>query len=156
VQLLPQLQKKYGMAVVLITHDLNLVRQFADRVAVMYLGRIVEIADKKSLYDTPRHPYTQALLSAIPVPDPSLVRKKILLDGDVPSPIDPPPGCRFHTRCAFAQARCRAESPPLEPVAQRHSVACHFWRDIPAFAALAEPAANAAQARLEQLQSRFV
>jgi oligopeptide transport system ATP-binding protein len=156
LNLLKDLQARFGLALVLIAHDLAVVKHAADRVAVMYLGRIVEIADKKSLYDAPRHPYTQALLAAIPVPDPSLVRAKLLLDGDVPSPIDPPPGCHFHTRCAFAQARCRAESPTLAPVAQRHSVACHFWRDIPAFAALAEPAANAAQARLEQLQSRFV
>ena len=156
LNLLKDLQARFGLALVLIAHDLAVVKHAADRVAVMYLGRIVEIAGKKSLYDTPRHPYTQALLAAIPVPDPGLVRPKILLDGDVPSPIDPPPGCHFHTRCAYAQARCRAQSPALEPVGQGHSVACHFWRDIPAFAALAEPVSNAAQARLEHLQSRFV
>ncbi|MBL8834299.1 MAG: ABC transporter ATP-binding protein, partial [Rhodospirillales bacterium] len=150
------LQGRFGMALVLIAHDLAVVKHAADRVAVMYLGRIVEIAGKDRLYGQPRHPYTQALLSAIPVPDPSVARARTLLEGDVPSPIDPPPGCHFHTRCAFAKDRCRAESPALEPVAAGHSVACHFWRDIPAFATLAAPPATNAQARLERLQARFV
>jgi len=156
LNLLKDLQGRFGMALVLIAHDLAVVKHAADRVAVMYLGRIVEIAGKDRLYGQPRHPYTQALLSAIPVPDPSVARARTLLEGDVPSPIDPPPGCHFHTRCAFAKDRCRAESPALEPVAAGHSVACHFWRDIPAFATLAAPPATNAQARLERLQARFV
>ncbi|MBI3503309.1 MAG: dipeptide ABC transporter ATP-binding protein [Proteobacteria bacterium] len=156
LNLLKDLQAKFGMALVLIAHDLAVVKHAADRVAVMYLGRIVEIADKDKLYATPRHPYTQALLAAIPVPDPSVPRNRTLLEGDVPSPIDPPPGCRFHTRCAFARERCRTESPQLAIAGKGHSVACHFWRDIPDFAVLAAPPANAALVRLERLQSRFV
>jgi len=123
---------------------------------VMYLGRIVEIADKAELYSQPRHPYTQALLAAIPVPDPSVARNRTLLEGDVPSPLAPPPGCHFHTRCAFAKDRCRRESPQLALAGKGHSVACHFWREIPDFALAAPPPAGAAQARLERLQSRFV
>jgi peptide/nickel transport system ATP-binding protein/oligopeptide transport system ATP-binding protein len=156
LNLLKDLQAKFGLALVLIAHDLAVVKHAADRVAVMYLGRIVEIADKASLYATPRHPYTQALLAAIPVPDPTAQRQRTLLEGDVPSPIDPPPGCHFQTRCTFAQARCRSDSPALTPTGPGHWVACHFWRDVPDFPALAEPVAGAAQARLEKLQSRFV
>ncbi len=156
LNLLKDLQAKFGMALVLIAHDLAVVKHAADRVAVMYLGRIVEIADKGGLYVRPRHPYTQALLAAIPVPDPSVARARTLLQGDVPSPIDPPPGCHFHTRCAFAKDRCRTQSPRLEPAGAGHSVACHFWRDIPDFAALSIPPDSPAQARLERLQGRFV
>ncbi len=156
LNLLKDLQGRFGMALVLIAHDLAVVKHAADRVAVMYLGRIVEIAGKDRLYGQPRHPYTQALLAAIPVPDPSVARTRTLLEGDVPSPIDPPAGCHFHTRCAFVRDRCRAESPALEQLAPGHSVACHFKNDIPAFAALAAPPETQAQARLERLQGRFV
>jgi len=156
LNLLKDLQAKFGMALVLIAHDLAVVKHAADRVAVMYLGRIVEIADKAELYSQPRHPYTQALLAAIPVPDPSVARNRTLLEGDVPSPLAPPPGCHFHTRCAFAKDRCRRESPQLAFAGKSHSVACHFWREIPDFALAAPPPAGAAQARLERLQSRFV
>jgi oligopeptide transport system ATP-binding protein len=156
LNLLKDLQAKFGMALVLIAHDLAVVKHAADRVAVMYLGRIVEIAGKADLYSRPRHPYTQALLAAIPVPDPSVARNRTLLEGDVPSPLAPPPGCHFHTRCAFAKDRCRRESPMLALAGKGHSVACHFWQEIPDFAVPAAPPPSAAQARLEKLQSRFV
>ncbi len=156
LNLLKDLQARFGLALVLIAHDLAVVKHAADRVAVMYLGRIVELADTATLYSAPRHPYTQALLAAIPAPDPSLARAKTLLEGDVPSPIDPPPGCHFHTRCRYAQPRCRTHAPTLDKISKGHSVACHFWRDIPAFAPATAPPDNEAARRLEKLQSRFV
>jgi len=156
LNLLKDLQARFGLALVLIAHDLAVVKHAADRVAVMYLGRIVEMADTATLYGSPRHPYTQALLAAIPAPDPSLARVKTLLEGDVPSPIDPPPGCHFHTRCRYAQSRCRMDAPTLEPAAKGQSVACHFWREIPAFSPATAPPDNEATLRLEKLQSRFV
>jgi oligopeptide transport system ATP-binding protein len=142
VNLLQDLQQRLGLAYIFIAHDLAVVKHIATRVAVMYMGEIVEHADKRELFGAPRHPYTQALLSAIPVPEPALRRRRILLPGDVPSPIDPPPGCRFRSRCAHARPRCEAETPRL-PAASPHGVACHFWRDIaasPIDAPLAETA----------------
>jgi oligopeptide transport system ATP-binding protein len=126
VNLLQDLQAEYGLTYLFITHDLSMVRHLCDRVAVMYLGRVVEMADVEELYPRPLHPYTQALLSAIPVPDPAVEarRRRIILTGDVPNPADPPPGCTFHTRCPVAFDRCRRESPRLQEVSSGHSVSC--------------------------------
>lgn len=128
VNLLEDLQGELGLTYLFIAHDLSMVRQICDRVAVMYLGKVLEIAEKDSLYENPLHPYTQALLSAIPIPDPVITRqrKRILLSGDPPSPVDPPTGCRFHTRCPHVEERCRVEEPSLRTVEPNHQAACHF------------------------------
>jgi oligopeptide/dipeptide ABC transporter ATP-binding protein len=126
LNLMMQLQRELGLAYLFISHNLAVVEHISQRVAVMYLGRIVEYADRMSLFTAPLHPYTELLLSAVPVPDPSVRRNKRLLQGDVPSPANPPAGCHFHTRCPYAVDICRAQSPPLREVRPGHQVACHL------------------------------
>ena len=126
VNLLQDLQRRFGLAYIFIAHDLAVVKHIAHRVAVMYLGRIVELADTRALFAAPRHPYTQALLSAIPRPQPGAAQGRRLLQGDVPNPIHPPSGCHFHPRCPHASERCRQETPRLREVAPGHQAACHL------------------------------
>jgi oligopeptide transport system ATP-binding protein len=127
INLLEDLQEQFDLTYLFIAHDLRVVEHISDRVAVMYLGKIVELADSQELYAKPLHPYTEALLSAIPIPDPTTKRQRIILEGDPPSPIHPPPGCRFHTRCHKRFDRCDKEEPVLREVAPRHWVSCHLY-----------------------------
>ncbi len=131
VNLLGDLQRELGLALLFISHDLAIVEHMTHRVAVMYLGKIVEVAPRRMLFAAPKHPYTEALLSAVPVPEPGASRRRIILKGDVPSPVNPPPGCRFHTRCPYVFDRCRVEEPPLGLTEGGHFAACHL-HDLPA------------------------
>jgi peptide/nickel transport system ATP-binding protein len=130
VNLLQDLQKRLGLALLFISHDLAIVEHMTHRVAVMYLGKIVEIAGKRRIFSAPKHPYTKALLSAVPVPEPGAARARIILRGEVPSPTNPPQGCRFHTRCPYAFDRCRSEEPALRPLDDGQMAACHL-HDLP-------------------------
>jgi peptide/nickel transport system ATP-binding protein len=125
VNLLDDLQDEFALTYVFIAHDLGVVRHVSDRIAVMYLGKIVELSPAQELYERPIHPYTEALLSAVPIPDPDAKRERIVLEGDVPSPISPPSGCRFHPRCRYATEICSLEEPPLRPHGGGHLAACH-------------------------------
>ncbi len=139
VNLLSDLQDELGLALLFISHDLAIVEHLTQRVAVMYLGKIVEIADRRTLFANPRHPYTRALLSAVPVPDPTAKRDRIILTGDVPSPINPPSGCRFHTRCPYVFDRCRVEEPVLRALDEGQKAACHL-DELPALQTLPQAA----------------
>jgi oligopeptide/dipeptide ABC transporter ATP-binding protein len=130
INLLEDLKEQFGLTLVIVAHDLAVIRHMSDRVAVMYLGQIVELSETDALFDNPLHPYTQALLAAIPAPSPTKRQPKALLQGDIPSPAAPPPGCRFHTRCPHARALCREQVPALEAAPDGRQVACHFWREI--------------------------
>jgi oligopeptide transport system ATP-binding protein len=132
INLLEELQAKLGLTYLFIAHDLAVVRHISDRVAVMYVGKLVELTDRDSLYEDPLHPYTRALLSAVPVPDPVVERqrRRMILVGDVPSPVNPPAGCRFNPRCPWAEDNCRTDEPPLAEVKPGHWAACHYWKEI--------------------------
>ena len=132
VNLLMRLQREFGLSLLFISHDLSVVRHISHRILVLYLGRTMELADRDSLYRAPRHPYTKALISAVPIPDPELERHKrrLVLSGDLPSPLAPPSGCVFRTRCPLAIDLCAREVPPIEQIAPGHQVACHRWREV--------------------------
>jgi len=126
LNLLMDLQDEFGLAYLFVSHDLAVVEHVAHRIAVMYLGRIVELSTRDRIFSRPLHPYTEALMAAAPIADPRARRERLVIEGDVPSPMNPPPGCHFHTRCPYAVARCRTEDPPLQEVAPAHVVACHL------------------------------
>lgn len=126
LNLLTELRAQFNLTYFFISHDLKVVRHISNRIAVMYLGKIVEVGERKAIFDNPLHPYTQALISAIPIPDPSAERKRIVLKGDPPSPVNPPSGCRFHTRCPFVKGICKEREPQLQPRNNSHEAACHL------------------------------
>lgn len=127
LNLMEDLRNQFNLTYVFIAHDLSVVKHISDRIGVMYLGRMVELSDKDSLYDDPKHPYTQALLSAVPLPDPDVQKERIILQGDVPSPANPPAGCAFHTRCPYAMDICKEVRPEFKPMEDNHFVACHLY-----------------------------
>jgi peptide/nickel transport system ATP-binding protein len=129
INLLMDLQEEFNLTYLFISHDLGVVEHIGHRIAVMYLGQIVEIAPKEQLFENPLHPYSQALIEAAPIPDPRARRTRLVIEGDVPSPMNPPPGCRFHTRCPYAFSRCRSEEPALREVTPDRFVACHLRED---------------------------
>ena len=129
VNMLEELQDEMRLTYLFIAHDLSMVKHISNRVGIMYLGKLVEISDSEEIYNNPVHPYTKALLSAIPIPDPDIAKSKqrIILEGDIPSPIDPPPGCRFMSRCRYVKEICKEEEPKLKEVSPGHCVACHLF-----------------------------
>jgi peptide/nickel transport system ATP-binding protein/oligopeptide transport system ATP-binding protein len=155
LNLLKDLQQRLGLAYIFISHDLAVVKHIAARVAVMYLGRIVESGDAKQIFAEPRHPYTQALLSAAPVPSTAGRRARRILPGDPPSPLDPPPGCHLHPRCAHAQDVCKSSRPELTIASDAHATACHLWRDIVSSVPPASVAGPEFSARLQRLFRAF-
>ena len=130
INLLEDLQAEFGIAYLFIAHDLSVVEHISDDVAVMYVGKVVEYATAEELFSNPKHPYTEALMSAVPVPDPKMKLQEITLEGEVADPADPPSGCYFHPRCRYAQDRCRTETPELREVASGHTAACHFAEEL--------------------------
>jgi peptide/nickel transport system ATP-binding protein len=152
INLLVDLQREFDLSYLFVAHDLAVVEHISHRVAVMYLGRIVELAATHALFGNPQHPYTEALLSAVPVPDPTMQRKRIILAGDVPSPIELPTGCRFHTRCPYAFDRCRVEEPRLQEVMPGHFAACHLRDASPASGGSVPPGATSADPRKGSVQ----
>jgi oligopeptide/dipeptide ABC transporter ATP-binding protein len=154
LNLLKELQGRLGLAYIFISHDLSVVKHIADRIAVMYLGRIVETGPADAIFSDPRHPYTRALLSAIPVASPHARRDRRLLEGDVPSPIDPPPGCHLHPRCPYAGELSRTQRPPLDDDGKGHATACHFWPTLPPEPDIL-PTEGAVDPRLERLFGAF-
>ena len=144
LNLLLELQGRLGLTYLFVAHDLSVVKHICDRVAVMYVGRVVETAETKQLFESPRHPYTEALLSAVPQPDPSLRTQRIILEGEVADPANPPPGCYFHPRCRYAVDLCREETPELEEVAPGHAVSCHRARELDLVGTLDAPVLKAA------------
>jgi peptide/nickel transport system ATP-binding protein/oligopeptide transport system ATP-binding protein len=155
VNLLKDIQATLNLSYLFISHDLMVVRHMADRIAVMYLGRIVEIAPTEALFANPHHPYTRALLNVIPLPDPTRRMARKVVDGDVPSPIAPPPGCHFHTRCSFAVERCRVDVPKLSPVDEGRKVACHRWNEIAPYESSGALEAISVRPYVGRLQERF-
>jgi len=162
INLMRSLQQRFGLAYIFISHDLAVVKHIADRIAVMYLGKIVETATTDELFRRPRHPYTRALLSAVPLPDPTAARERMLLEGDIPSAMSPPTGCRFHTRCRFAKESCRRDEPVLtddSPLDANsvHATACPWWPEFPPTPAILEtPGHGQDRQRLDRLQAAFV
>ena len=157
INLMRSLQQRFGLAYIFISHDLAVVKHIADRIAVMYLGKIVETATTDELFRHPRHPYTRALLSAVPLPDPAAIRERVLLEGDIPSAMNPPAGCRFHTRCRFAKDSCRRDEPVLTDDGAGHATACPWWPEFPPSPAILETAGqDQDRQRLDRLQAAFV
>ena len=127
LKLLLQLKQEFDLTYLFISHDLSVVRYFCEKIFVMYLGKIVEAAPKNEFFENPLHPYTKALLAAVPIPNPKIRKKHVRLKGEIPSPVNVPPGCRFHPRCPYVQPRCSVEEPELLPATKKHTIACHFW-----------------------------